>query len=63
MRALAYKVDKQLDKALECYQVIMKDDKSIWDYLNMITKINADIRLRHQMVDPASITWEVDLFH
>lgn len=41
----------------------MKDEKSIWDYLNMIQKINADIHLRNKNVDPASITWEVDLFH
>ncbi len=35
VRALAYKQDNQLVKALDYYKVIMKDDVTIWDYHNM----------------------------
>ena len=63
MRALAYKVDKQLEKALECYKVVMKDETTIWDYFKLTQKKNADLKVRHQMVDPASVFWEVDLFY
>ena len=35
-RALAYKVNGDLDKALDAYRVIMKDDESIGDFFKMI---------------------------
>ena len=63
VRALAYKVDKQLERALQCYQVIMKDDESIWDYYKMIQNINEEMRMRNLMVDPATLHWEIDLLH
>jgi len=40
----------------------MKDEVSIFDYYKMTQKINEDIRLRNQMVDPSSLYWEADLF-
>ena len=29
----------------------------------MIQKINAEMQKQHQMADPSSLHWEVDLFH
>ena len=63
VRALAYKVDNQLDKALEHYKVIMKDENTIWDFYKMIQKANEEIRMQNQMADPASLHWEVDLLN
>ena len=36
VRALAYKVDNQLERSLAFYQEIMKDEETIWDYANML---------------------------
>ena len=31
--------------------MIMKDDRTIWDYFDMIQKINAEMQKQHQMAD------------
>ena len=62
VRALAYKEDNQMERALECYQAIMKDDESIWDYHKMIQKENDRIRMQNMMEDPAKLNFNVDLY-
>lgn len=62
MSALAYRENRQYEKAMAAYKQIMKDKDSIFDFLRMIIKINKEIKMSKIMEDPASIEWRVDLY-
>ena len=50
VRALAYKVDNQLHKALNFYKDIMKNDETIYDYTKMMRNMNIQ-RLQNKLED------------
>ena len=62
MRALAYRENRQFEKALEAYKVIMKDKETIFDFLKMIQKINHEMKIQKLVDDPTAIDWRVDLY-
>ena len=35
-KALAYKVNKNLDRAMDAYRVIMKDENTIYDFFKLV---------------------------
>lgn len=63
VRALAYKVDNQLERSLAFYQEIMKDEETIWDYMRMLQGINQELRKQNLSPDGAKLVQEIDLFH
>ena len=62
MRALAYKVNRDYDMALKHYRVIMKDEHTIFDFQNMISKINEQMRKKHMTEDPVGLPWRIDMY-
>mmetsp|Transcript_23532 Transcript_23532/g.29199 ORF Transcript_23532/g.29199 Transcript_23532/m.29199 type:complete len:91 (+) Transcript_23532:200-472(+) len=41
----------------------MKDEKSIWDYSQMLCGINEELRMQNLLEDSAKMIQEIDLFH
>ena len=63
VRALCYKVNTENAKSLEAYRVIMKDEKSIFDFQNMIAKFNEQMRRKVTgNEDLVTLPWRVDMY-
>ena len=62
VRALAFKLNHDYDNALKYYRVIMKNELTIFDYQNMISKINEKMRKKHMTEDPIGLNWQVDMY-
>ena len=56
------KSNRQFDKALIAYRVIMKDEETIFDHQNMVSAINEQMRKKHMTEDPVTLPWRVDMY-